>query len=78
MKNNKIHCSIVYGVSKNTRSWWNNSHAYKLGYKPKDNAEKYKNIKLTNEHYDKIAQKFQGGFFASKDFIGNIKDIYNK
>ena len=79
LKNNKIHYSIVYGASKNKRSWWNNSHAYKLGYKPKDNAEKYKNTKLSkNEYSDKLALKFQGGIFASKDFIGNINDVYNK
>ena len=79
VKNNKIHYSIVYGASKNKRSWWNNSHAYKLGYKPKDNAEKYKNTKLSkNEYSDKLALKFQGGIFASKDFIGNINDVYNK
>ena len=79
LKNNKIHYSIVYGASKNKRSWWNNSHAFKLGYKPKDNAEKYKNTKLSkNEYSDKLALKFQGGIFASKDFIGNINDVYNK
>jgi uronate dehydrogenase len=32
---------IVYGVSRNTRSWWDNSNAYRLGYDPQDDAEAF-------------------------------------
>jgi uronate dehydrogenase len=31
--------AIVYGVSRNTRSWWDNALAYELGYDPQDDAE---------------------------------------
>ncbi|MBA1338356.1 MAG: uronate dehydrogenase [Pelagibacterales bacterium] len=79
LKNKKLHCSTVYGVSKNKRSWWNNKNAYKLGYKPLDNAEKYINSKLTfNESKDKIALKFHGGVFTSDCFKGNVKNILQK
>ena len=30
---------IVYGVSRNSRSWWDNSNAHRLGYDPRDDAE---------------------------------------
>ena len=35
------HFEIVWGVSGNTRSWWDNTPAYALGYTPEDNAEDY-------------------------------------
>jgi uronate dehydrogenase len=37
----EIQYEVVYGVSGNTRSWWDNSNAERLGYKPQDNAEDY-------------------------------------
>ena len=72
----KYHFEIVYGVSNNKRSWWNNKAAFKLGYKPKDNAEKYfhKNLKKS-EYVSDIALKFQGGIFASNAFKGKVDDI---
>src|SRR3569623_2353694 len=30
---------IVYGQTRNTRAFWDNSYAYRLGYDPQDNAE---------------------------------------
>ncbi len=79
LKNKKLHCSTVYGVSKNKQSWWDNKNAYKLGYKPLDNAEKFINTKLTfNESKDKIALKFHGGVFTSDCFNGNLTNILKK
>ena len=79
LKSSKLHCSVVYGISKNKRSWWKNNSAYKLGYKPKDNAEKYlKNTITKNERKDPIALKFHGGVFTSDKFKGNLKDILKK
>ena len=36
-----IRFEIVYGVSGNQRSWYDNSNAYRLGYKPEDDSEPY-------------------------------------
>lgn len=35
-------CPTIWGVSDNDSSWWDNSKARFLGWKPKDNAEKYR------------------------------------
>tara|TARA_A100000164_G_scaffold371077_1_gene398172 strand:- start:66 stop:917 length:852 start_codon:yes stop_codon:yes gene_type:complete len=79
LKSSKLHCSVVYGISKNKRSWWKNNSAYKLGYKPKDNAEKFiKNSISKNERKDSIALKFHGGVFTSDKFKGNLRDILKK
>jgi uronate dehydrogenase len=32
---------IVYGISDNQRSWFDNANAYRLGYKPQDQSEPY-------------------------------------
>jgi uronate dehydrogenase len=63
-------------VSKNKKSWWNNSRAHQLGYKPKDSADRFDIHSLSkNEYKDKMALLFQGGVFTSADFKGNIKNI---
>src|SRR5574339_365896 len=36
-----IRFEIVYGVSGNTRSWYDNSNAFRLGYRPEDDSEVY-------------------------------------
>ena len=36
-----IRFEIVYGVSGNKRSWYDNANAYRLGYKPEDDSEPY-------------------------------------
>lgn len=33
--------SVIYGVSDNTRVWWDNQHAAHLGFQPRDNAERF-------------------------------------
>ena len=32
---------IVYGISDNARTWFNNANAHRLGYRPQDRSEKY-------------------------------------
>jgi uronate dehydrogenase len=32
---------VVYGVSDNQRSWWDNSNATRLGYRPQDRSEPF-------------------------------------
>jgi uronate dehydrogenase len=62
---------IVYGVSGNDRSIWDNARALELGYRPQDNAERYADevLKLPDTE-DPISAKFHGGSFAAHDFAG--------
>ena len=76
IKHKLIHHEIVYGASRNKKSWWNNSRAYKLGYRPEDSADRFNiNLLSKNEYKDKIALLFQGGVFTSANFKGDIKKI---
>jgi uronate dehydrogenase len=60
---------VVWGVSNNTRSYWDNTAAARLGYQPRQNAEDYAAQILAKPNpLDATAQRYQGGSFASFDF----------
>ena len=66
-----IHFEIVYGVSGNQRSWYDNSNAYRLGYKPQDDSEPHAAEVLAAEAgqpKDPIAELYQGGTFCADEF----------
>ena len=37
----RVHHSVVYGISGNTRGWWDLAPARALGYEPQDDSEAY-------------------------------------
>ncbi|WP_206953645.1 NAD-dependent epimerase/dehydratase family protein [Trinickia acidisoli] len=60
---------VVWGVSANTRSYWDNAGAERLGYRPTQNAEDYAAEVLAKTNpLDATAQQYQGGSFARFDF----------
>jgi uronate dehydrogenase len=61
---------IVYGVSRNTRSTWDNSNAYRLGYNPKDNAETFASELEGKIQPDPLDEVLQGGQYISPDYTG--------
>ena len=66
-----LHFRIVYGASATSRSWWDNSEAERLGYRPEDNADDYAEEVLRAEASkpkDPLAERFQGGPFVSQEF----------
>ena len=62
---------IVYGVSKNTRNWWDNSNATRLGYKPQDDSEQFAAEVGHINFPDPLDEALQGGQYVSPDFTGN-------
>lgn len=59
-----VGCLTVWGVSANTRSWWDNTEANILGYVPQQNAEDYEAEILANPG---PLWAFQGGSFSVAD-----------
>jgi uronate dehydrogenase len=60
---------VVWGVSNNTRSYWRQDGAERLGYRPTQNAEDYAAEILGRANpLDPVAQRHQGGSFASADY----------
>ncbi len=65
----EIGYEIVYGVSDNDRSFYDNANAYRLGYKPKDCSEDYAPEVLAAEPErapDDPGEIFQGGTFVNE------------
>jgi uronate dehydrogenase len=61
-----IQFEIVYGVSGNTRSFYDNSNAHRLGYRPQDNSEPFAAGILKREPppLDARVEVYQGGAFV--------------
>jgi uronate dehydrogenase len=67
-----IKFEIVYGVSGNKRSWYDNSNAARLGYRPQDDAEAYAEEILKKERPgDATAELYQGGIFVVAEEVPN-------
>ena len=63
---------IVYGVSANTRSWWDNSNAERLGYRPKDDSERFAAKVGDIGDGDPVSDALQGGAFAGREYAGAL------
>src|SRR5688572_21168952 len=71
-----IRYEIFYGVSGNARGWWDNSVAYRYGYKPSGDSETL--LQGAREGQAKLAADpvgdyYQGGHFASQEFDGGLE-----
>ena len=68
-----IKFEIVYGISRNTRAWYDNANAYRLGYRPQDDSEPYATEVLAREKpsRDVIAETYQGGAFCTAEDVEN-------
>lgn len=67
LEHEDLRYEIVYGVSDNARSWWDNSNAARLGYRPVDRSEDYAEKVLAAAPQpapDTLAERVQGGDFA--------------
>lgn len=68
----RIKFEIVYGVSGNTRSWYDNRNARRLGYRPLDNSERYaKDVLAREKPGDPQAALYQGGTFVVAERVPN-------
>ena len=66
-----IRYEIVYGVSNNRRSWYDNSNAVRLGYQPQDGSEPFAKAVLAAEAgraVDAIAERYQGGALCAAEY----------
>jgi uronate dehydrogenase len=69
-------CEIVYGVSNNARTFWDNSAAERLGYRPQDSADEFihqfpEPPKVEGDH----GAHFQGGPFVMDGLTSSAKRL---
>jgi uronate dehydrogenase len=70
------HFVVVYGVSNNLRSRWDNTNAKFLGYRPEDDSEVFAaEILARGEKENEIAAQFHGGFYTPMEFSGDADAI---
>jgi len=75
----EVRFEIVYGVSGNARSWYDNSNAARLGYRPQDDAEMHAAQVLAREKPgDPVAEQYQGGVFVVAEEIPNPAPLPGK
>jgi uronate dehydrogenase len=60
--------TIVYGISANTRAWWDMSAAEALGYLPQDDAEEFAD-QVAPDPSEHLGA--QGGLYADPNFRGD-------
>jgi uronate dehydrogenase len=68
-----IRFEIVYGISENQRAWYDNSNAFRLGYRPLDRSEAYAADVLA-KHADNpnpLVEQYQGGTFVAAEDGGD-------
>lgn len=57
--------AVLYGISANTRAWWDLEPGRALGYEPQDDAEEYDMPDSADDEHD---DRFVGGPFAGPSF----------
>ena len=67
---------VIWGVSANRRSWWDNQGAERLGFRPTDDAEDYAADVLARPNpLDSLGQRFQGGSFVGLSYTRDDRAV---
>ncbi len=64
-----VGCSVVYGVSDNTATWWDNTSASHLGFRAKDSSERFRAAVEARQPVPDPSDRstrFQGGGFVKQ------------
>ncbi|WP_264214297.1 NAD-dependent epimerase/dehydratase family protein [Leisingera thetidis] len=64
----RLGCPVLYGVSDNASTWWDNSTAGYLGWSPKDSSEQFRSkldAEQTPPKHDEADAIYQGGLFCT-------------
>jgi uronate dehydrogenase len=72
-----VHFLVVFGVSAGSESFYDNSTAEMVGFKPQDNADSYRGevSSVVSDGEKPVARLFQGGAFCAADFDGDADAI---
>lgn len=68
---------VIYGMSDNKRTWWDNSRAKELGYQPTGVSEDFaaEILAAKTPKADPVSEFFQGGTFCGDEFTGDFESI---
>lgn len=74
----QLRYAVVYGVSGNSRGFFDNETAFRLGYQPQDNAEEFATKVLAAvppEDAALVGSQAMGGWGANNEYVGDIGRI---
>lgn len=60
--------AVLYGISNNTRAWWDLEPGRELGYHPQDDAETFSS-RISSRPEDEVEGEFVGGPFVTEEFF---------
>lgn len=68
---------VMYGVSDNKRSWYDNSHAANLGYRPEGRSEDYATSVVANDpkREETPSEFYQGGTFCGEEYSADFASL---
>lgn len=64
----RLECSIIWGASDNSRSFWRRDARHIIGWTPRDSSDDQADDVRGRVTDDPVAERFQGGKFASVDY----------
>jgi uronate dehydrogenase len=65
--------TVIYGMSDNATTWWDNTHARHIGYRPQDSSERFRAAVEARQpvlDHDDPAVVYQGGAFVRTGPLG--------
>ena len=74
----QLRYAVMYGVFNNTRSFFDNETAFKLGYQPRDDAEAFAAAVLSQlppEDPTLAGTHTIGGWAANKEYTGPLERL---
>jgi len=72
---------VMYGVSDNATSWYDNERAFRLGYRPTGRSEDFRAEAEAAQMLiqpDPVAEFYQGGTFCSAEYSADFKALKPK
>ena len=60
--------AVLYGISRNTRAWWDLAPGRALGYDPQDDAETFSS-RIASRFEDDVEAAYVGGPFVTEEFF---------
>ena len=60
--------AVLYGISANTRAWWDLGPGRELGYEPQDDAETFSS-RIASRPEDEVEASYVGGPFVTGEFF---------
>ena len=69
--------AVLYGISANTRAWWDLEPGRRLGYQPQDDAERFASAveQVPATDADEVEAGYVGGDFVTETFFRPALDV---